>query len=151
MNKFHSSYKHIHAHMQTKVPAYIHHSTWTVILLPSGEALLLLPTVPPWQREVFPYAGVAAEGPTHGWHQRWALEEPVTAVCKLNMTNRFPASPLATSGAAAMKDGAGKEKEKGDLHKRVGFWSVRRGARGWPDRQIESPVVVFFFFLWIQK
>lgn len=77
-------------HMHTKVPPHIHHihhSTWTVIVLPSGGV-----TTPP-DSEKSSHTPGGHRGPHAQMTSALSLEEPVTAVCKLNMTNRFPASP----------------------------------------------------------
>lgn len=79
-----------------------------------------------------PILRVATAGPTQGWHQRSARRSYVTAICKLNMTNRFPTSPLATSGP---------------LRRKTERWTRRRSSpqvllkcecKGWQDSQQEG-------------
>lgn len=91
--------------VQLKARRHIHQSTWMVMAAPSrGEVFS-----PLWQGEVLPMHRVAAEGPTHRWHQHSAQRGPVTAVCKLNMTNRFPASP---SSRGAERRGERRERAR---------------------------------------
>lgn len=80
-----------------------------------------------------PILRVATAGPTQGWHQRLARRSYVTAICKLNMTNRFPTSPLATSGP---------------LRRKTERWTRRRSStRG----MLRKSTVVLFSTKWTHR
>lgn len=91
-------------YMHTKVPPHIHHTTQTALVLPPG-------------REQSSHTPGGHRGPHARMTSALSLEEPVTAVCKLNMTNRFPASPPGRRDERREKGKGGE----GDLHKRVRF------------------------------
>lgn len=74
--------------------------------------------------------GVAAEGPTHRWHQRPAQRGPVTAVCKLNMTNRLPASPPSRG------DERQGERREGAQEVSCLKWEKMRRAQPWSPREL---------------
>lgn len=79
-------------HMHTNVPPHIHQSTSAVIELPSGGKRIP-PHPPAPDSEKSSHTPGGHRGPHARMTSALSPEEPVTAICKLNMTNRFPASP----------------------------------------------------------